>query len=139
MRPPVGVGRFTRLVGRRVLMIEDDVVIASMYQLRLEADGWQVHVATTGEDGVVDATRLLPDAVVLDMMLPGIDGVEVLRRLRARPETQNLAVVVLSNSAALPASAEEARRLGIVEWLVKSRVSPTQLMRRLDEVVPAST
>jgi CheY-like chemotaxis protein len=72
-------------------------------------------------------------------MLPGIDGVEVLRRLRATPETRDLVVVVLSNSAALPDSAEEARRLGIVDWLVKSRVSPTELMQRLAEVVPRST
>jgi CheY-like chemotaxis protein len=126
-------------MGRSVLMIEDDALIASMYQLRLEADGWLVHVASSGEDGVEQARRLLPDAVVLDIMLPGIDGVEVLRRLRATPETHDLVVVVLSNSAALPDSAEEARRLGIVDWLVKSRVSPTELMQRLAEVVPRST
>ena len=120
-------------------MIEDDGVIASMYRMRLEAEGWQVHVASNGEDGVEQATRLLPDAVVLDIMLPGIDGVEVLRRLRAQAETHDLVVVVLSNSAVLPDSAEEARQLGIVEWLVKSRVSPTQLMQRLGEVVPPTT
>jgi CheY-like chemotaxis protein len=120
-------------------MIEDDAVIASMYQMRLEAEGWQVHVAYSGEDGVEQATRILPDAIVLDIMLPGIDGVEVLRRLRGEPATRDLVVVVLSNSAALPDSAEQARRLGIADWLVKSRVSPTQLMQRLGEVVPKAT
>lgn len=136
MRPPFGEGRFTPSVGRRVLMIEDDETIASMYQLRLEAEGWEVHVADSGEAGIDLATSLSPDAVVLDIMLPGIDGVEVLRQLRASDATRGLRVVVLSNSAGLPESAEEARRLGIVEWLVKSRVSPSQLLERLDEVVP---
>lgn len=126
----------TRSMGRRVLMIEDDETIASMYRLRLEAEGWEVHVSETGEAGVELAASLLPDAVVLDIMLPGIDGIEVLRRLRASEATRDLRVVVLSNSAGLPESAEEARRLGIVEWLVKSRVSPSQLLERLDEVVP---
>lgn len=118
------------------MMIEDDETIASMYQLRLEAEGWEVHVADSGEAGIDLATSLSPDAVVLDIMLPGIDGVEVLRQLRASDATRGLRVVVLSNSAGLPESAEEARRLGIVEWLVKSRVSPSQLLERLDEVVP---
>lgn len=116
-------------------MIEDDATIASMYRLRLEAEGWEVHVAATGEAGLEAAAQLHPDAVVLDIMLPGIDGVEVLRRLRADPATEDLRVVVLSNSAALPDYADEARRLGILDWLVKSRISPTQLLRRLREEV----
>ena len=116
-------------------MIEDDATIASMYRLRLEAEGWEVHVAGTGEDGLRDAAQLHPDAIVLDVMLPGIDGVEVLRRLRADPSTADLRVVVLSNSAALPDNADEARRLGILDWLVKSRISPSQLLQRLREAV----
>jgi DNA-binding response OmpR family regulator len=123
-------------MGRRVLMIEDDETIASMYRIRLEAEDWEVHVARTGEVGIKLATSLRPDAVILDVMLPGIDGIEVLRRLRASEASRDLRVVVLSNSAGLPESADEARRLGIVEWLVKSRVSPSELVERLEAVVP---
>ena len=113
-------------------MVEDDSAIASMYRIRLHAAGWEVHVAGFGELGVELAQELLPDVVVLDIMLPGIDGIEVLRRLRADARTRNTKVIVLSNSAGLPSAADEARGLGIVEWLVKSRVSPTELVHRLE-------
>lgn len=116
-------------------MIEDDATIASMYRMRLEAEAFDVHVASTGEEGVEQARELRPDAIVLDIMLPGIDGIEVLRQLRGQDETRELPVVVLSNSAGLPDDGDEARRLGINDWLVKSRVSPTELLRRLRDLL----
>lgn len=112
-------------------MVEDDQTIASMYRIRLHAAGWEVHVAGFGELGVELAQTLQPDVIVLDIMLPGIDGIEVLRRLRADERTRDARVIVLSNSAGLPTAADEARELGIVEWLVKSRVSPSELVERL--------
>ena len=115
----------------RVLMVEDDASIASMYRLRLRAAGFEVEIAPTGEEGVERALAAPPDVVLLDIMLPGIDGIEVLRRIRADERAASLRVIVLSNSAGLPGAAEEARRLGIEAWLVKSRTSPTQLVERL--------
>lgn len=113
-------------------MVEDDVTIAAMYRIRLNAAGYEVEIAPTGELGVEQAAGRPPDVVLLDIMLPGIDGLEVLRRLRADERTRDVRVMVLSNSAGLPGAADEAHRLGIEEWLVKSRTSPTQLVHRLE-------
>ena len=113
-------------------MVEDDATIASMYRIRLHAAGYEVEIAPSGENGVESALEAPPDVVLLDIMLPGIDGIEVLRRLRADERTRAMRVIIVSNSAGLPSAADEAHRLGIEAWLVKSRTSPTQLVRRLD-------
>lgn len=116
-------------------MVEDDPTIAEMYSLRLSVAGWEVRLVENGEAAQAAARELRPELVILDIMLPGIDGVEVLRRLRADPDTRGLNVVVLSNSAGLADADTEARRLGILDWLVKSRVSPSQLATRLAELL----
>ena len=98
-----------------------------MYAIRLRQDGWQVDIAPDGEEGVVQALAEPPDLVVLDMMLPGIDGVEVLTKLRSEERTKGLPVLVLSNSARLSDTVQRARRLGVLGWRVKSSTTPTQL------------
>lgn len=122
-------------MGRRVLMVEDDQTIADMYSLRLTAEGWEVRIVGTGEAAPAAARELRPDLVVLDVMLPGIGGIEALRQIRAQSDTADLAVVVLSNSAGLAEDDAEARRLGVLDWLVKSRVSPTELVMKVEELV----
>lgn len=65
------------------LIIEDETEIAAQIAHRLEAEGWQAHVAHDGGSGVQHARELRPDIIVLDVMLPGIDGLEVCRRIQA--------------------------------------------------------
>jgi two-component system OmpR family response regulator len=67
----------------RVLVVDDEVNIAELISMALRYEGWQVQMAHTGSSAVNAARELGPDAVVLDMMLPDIDGLEVLRRMRA--------------------------------------------------------
>ena len=114
----------------RILLIEDDPAIAEMYRLRLEAPGWQVEVAYDGESGLRVALDSPPDLVLLDMMLPALDGIGVLHAMRANQQTQEVPVLVISNSAGLTGKETEARQLGIEDWLVKSKTTPGQLAER---------
>ncbi|MGD8151102.1 response regulator transcription factor [Ornithinimicrobium sp. Y1694] len=77
--------RLSRLDGTpvRVLVVDDEVQLTELLTMALRYEGWQVETATTGLDAVRIAREFRPDAVVLDMMLPDIDGMEVLRRMRA--------------------------------------------------------
>lgn len=79
-----------------ILIIEDDVKIAHLLQETLEFEGYSAVVATRGEDGIAYAARELPQLVLLDLMLPGIDGFEVVQMLRANTRTAHIPVVVLS-------------------------------------------
>lgn len=107
----------------RVLLIEDDPEFAEMYRLRLEADEYLVEWASNGEDGLAMARSWSPDLIFLDIRMPKMDGLEVLRELRGDPLTQDLPVVVLSNY-----SDEElvrrGRTFGILDWKTKIDTTP---------------
>lgn len=117
-------------------MIEDDRVIADMYAFGLRQAGWQVEIAGTGEEGLVLALNRAPDLLLLDVMLPGIDGVEVLRRLRADERTRDVPTVVLSNSPGVAGKMEDAKQLGILAWLTKTAAMPHDLVAYLRRVLP---
>jgi CheY-like chemotaxis protein len=126
-------GREPGLPGR-ILMIEDDLATAEMYAFRLREAGWQVDIAVNGEDGIARATKRPPDLLLLDMVLPGIDGVEVLRRLRVDERTRNLPTFVLSNSPGQGGWLENAKALGILGWLTKATTMPDDLVAYLRRI-----
>jgi CheY-like chemotaxis protein len=81
----------------KVLLIEDDVAAAEMYRLRLRADGYSVVIAHDGHEGLRMASDEAPDFIYLDLRLPGLDGFEVLERLRADAATMHIPVIILTN------------------------------------------
>lgn len=81
-----------------VLIIEDDAAIARGVGLRLQSAGYQTAVRCDGSSGLATALELRPDAVILDVNLPEMDGTEVIRRLRECPETRGISIIGLSGS-----------------------------------------
>ncbi|HRH20856.1 MAG TPA: phosphate regulon transcriptional regulator PhoB [Brevundimonas sp.] len=79
-----------------ILVIEDDDAIATLIQYNLEKEGYDVAIAGDGEEGLVQADERLPDLIVLDWMLPKVSGIEVCRRLRGRPESRNVPIILLT-------------------------------------------
>ncbi len=82
-----------------VLVIDDDPVIVKLLQVNFELEGYQVLTATDGEAGLRRAREDHPDIVVLDVMMPGMDGIEVAHRLRGEDETRALPILLLSAKA----------------------------------------
>jgi len=85
--------------GRRVLFADDDAGMRAIVLLNLQAEGFEVTAVEDGDDALREAERLRPDLIVLDVMMPGRDGFEVLRMLKARPETAEIPVVLLTAKA----------------------------------------
>ena len=81
---------------RTVLIIEDEKLIIVSTQMVLEAAGFRVESATNGEDGIAKAKSLAPDLVLLDIMMPGIDGWETLTRLKRDAATANVPVIIFT-------------------------------------------
>ncbi|HET9691368.1 MAG TPA: response regulator [Acidimicrobiales bacterium] len=93
---------------RRVVVIDDDDDIRAVARLALErVAGWEVHLAASGPEGVDLAARVRPDAILLDVMMPGVDGPATVELLRARAETAAVPVVLLTAST----TADDRRRL----------------------------
>lgn len=111
-----------------IVLIEDDEVIGLMYRRQLERDGYVVHHSADGARGLDLIAAVNPDLVLLDLRLPGVDGMDILRSLWAggrMPPT-----VVVSNYSD-PELVGEARRLGALDFLVKSRIVPAELSERI--------
>ncbi|HEY8740982.1 MAG TPA: response regulator, partial [Candidatus Dormibacteraeota bacterium] len=110
-----------------ILIIEDDERIAKFYNILFSAKGYKVENAHDGVEGVDMATALLPSLILLDVMMPKMNGLMVLQTLRANPETEATPVVVLSNYME-PPLIQRALQLGAIEYVVKSQARPEQLV-----------
>ena len=116
-----------------ILVVEDEESLATLLQYNLDKEGFRVAVATDGEEALLLIDEGLPDLVVLDWMLPKVSGVEVCRRLRARPETRNLPIIILT------ARGEESDRIrgldtGADDYIVKP-FSMSELAARIRAVL----
>lgn len=117
----------------RVLVVEDNDKNLKLARDLLEFAGFAVEVATTGEEAVAQAERSVPDLILMDLQLPGIDGHEALAQLRANPETREIPVVALTASA-MPMDRERAISAGFDGFLEKPisvREFPDQVRRHL--------
>jgi DNA-binding response OmpR family regulator len=119
----------------RVLLIEDDLAIALMYQLQLATDGYDVELATDGVSGLRQVQEDPPDLVLLDIRLPRLAGLDVLRAIALDPRAAGLPVLILSNYGE-PAVVREGLQLGARDYLIKSQTTPLQLSMRLREYLP---
>jgi DNA-binding response OmpR family regulator len=115
-----------------VLLVEDDPAVLEMYRLKLELDGYHVNTANDGEQGLKKATDMAPDIIFLDIRLPKIDGLEVLRRLRAQERTRDIPVIILSNYDEEDL-VSRGLRLGAHEYLIKARTTPTSLSEGIED------
>ncbi|MBI2248435.1 MAG: response regulator, partial [Brevundimonas diminuta] len=79
-----------------ILVMEDEDALATLLQYNLEKEGYDVAVAADGEEGMLQIDERTPDLILLDWMLPKLSGIEVCRRIRGRPETRNLPVIMLT-------------------------------------------
>jgi DNA-binding response OmpR family regulator len=89
-------GRFRRIMTKRVLIAEDEPNIVESLTFILERSGFEVGVTTTGRQALEEARATMPDILILDVMLPEMDGYEVLRRLRAEERTKTLPILMLT-------------------------------------------
>ena len=115
-------------MSKRVLIIEDNNVLATVYGSTLSQAGFQVAVANDGQTGLDQVAKFSPDLVVLDLMLPKVDGLEVLRRIRADETRASLPVIVFSNSYTSDRT-REVWNAGATQVLVKASCPPKQLLQ----------
>ncbi|MFA7286153.1 MAG: response regulator [Patescibacteria group bacterium] len=119
----------------KVLLVEDDVGISEMYATALRMAGYTVQTALDGAAGLVAAITEPPDVVLLDIILPELDGFDVLQRLKGNSKTAQIPVLLLSNLSQ-PEQVERGKVLGAVDYFVKANHIPADIVRRLGELLP---
>ncbi|TAK97249.1 MAG: response regulator [Verrucomicrobia bacterium] len=112
---------------KKILLIEDDQIVANIYRNKLSVEGYQVEVALDGEVGLEMVKSYRPDVVILDLMLPKLTGVELMKMIRAEKDFEKTPVIVFSNTY-LTNMVQEAWKAGATKCLSKANCTPRQVL-----------
>lgn len=122
----------------KILIIEDDPLISRMYQKIFTFESFEVEVANDGEEGLNKARALKPTLILLDIMMPKMNGLEVLEKLKIDIETKAIPVIMLTNLAGQN-DAETALSKGAVKYIIKSQYEPDQITSMVKEILAGYT
>jgi DNA-binding response OmpR family regulator len=125
---------------KKILIVEDDLVVANIYRDKFAVEGFQVETASDGQAGLDSLRTFQPDAMILDLMLPKISGVDLMRKVRSQPTFRELPIIVFSNTY-LTSMIQEAWKAGATKCLSKASCSPKQLIELVRSTLaePASS
>jgi DNA-binding response OmpR family regulator len=115
---------------KRVILIEDEYFISFLYKRQLEQEGVPTDTFATASEGLAALKQNHYDLLLLDMMLPDSDGIEILKKIRADESVKNLPVVVMTNLSQ-EAVIQDAKKLGVIEYLIKSQISPDEIVQKV--------
>lgn len=115
----------------KILIIEDEKILGEMYKDKLENSGHQVFLTMTAKEGLEIAKKEKPDLIILDILLPGENGVSFLKWIKKELELSKIPVVVLSNYDGL-STKKEAFELGVKDYFLKTDLTPEQLVRKIE-------
>lgn len=120
---------------KKILIVDDDPLISRMYEKKLSNDGYRIETASDGEEGLAKAIRGKPDLILLDVMMPKMNGVETLKALQREPSTKNIPIFILTNLGDREEDIANAKKLGALDYLIKSQISLQELSQRVQTVV----
>lgn len=122
----------------KVLIIEDDPLMSRMYQKIFTFEKYEVEMAGDGEEGLAKASSVNPTIILCDVMMPKMNGLQVLEKLKADPATKSIPVVMLTNLSGQQ-DAETALSHGAVKYIVKSEHEPKEVADMVKEIIAGYT
>lgn len=118
----------------KVLIVDDDAFLSGIYATKLELEGFQVVTGRDGEEALKLAASEKPDLILLDVLMPKLDGFEVLKRLKADPATKDAPVIMLTNLGQKE-DIEKGMEEGAVDYLIKAHFVPAEAVDKIKKVL----
>jgi DNA-binding response OmpR family regulator len=118
----------------KALIIDDDHLLRKFYYDLLETNNFEAYAAAGGHEGLVSIQQNRPDVVLLDIIMPDMDGKQVLKELRAKPDTAKLPVIMLTSAASVT-NMDETKMFAANAFLNKSTVTPEEIMSTIRDVL----
>lgn len=118
----------------KILIVEDDTFLLDMYATKLSLEGFEVLSATDGEKGFKVAKEKLPDMVLLDILLPKMDGFMVLKKMKEESATKNIPVILLTNLGQKE-DVKKGLALGANDYLIKAHFMPSEVVSKIRKLV----
>jgi DNA-binding response OmpR family regulator len=110
----------------KIAIIEDDLAIAQMYRMKFEAEGYHVDIAENGKLGLALCEQMKPDLILLDLMMPEMNGDEMLEKMRATDWGKGIKVIILTNVGEQEAP-DKLKSLNVCAYIVKAEMTPKQV------------
>ncbi|KKQ60326.1 MAG: Two component transcriptional regulator, winged helix family [Parcubacteria group bacterium GW2011_GWE2_38_18] len=118
----------------KILIIEDDSFLLSMYATKFELENFEVITAEDGEKGLKVAAKEMPQIILLDILLPKMNGFEVLKTLKETPETKEIKVILLTNLSQR-GEVEQGLTMGAVDYLIKAHFMPSEVVEKVKKIL----
>ena len=118
-----------------ILLVDDDALLLRMYSKKLQNDGYTVETADDGTVALEKMQTFTPDIILLDIMMPTMNGYEVLKQLQSDEATKKIPVVLLTNVNSSDADLEKGMELGAVAYLVKAGNRPSAVVSKVKEIL----
>ena len=122
------------LEGKKIVWVEDDQFLNDIIARKLSATKCLFFHSSEGEEALKIITKEIPDIIMLDIILSGMDGFEILRRIKSDPKTRHIPVILLSNLGQA-SDIEKGKALGAIRFLVKATVTPNEIVDQIKEVL----
>ncbi|MFA6393855.1 MAG: response regulator [Patescibacteria group bacterium] len=119
---------------KKVLIIEDDTMISGMYKMKLEDHGFIALTASDGNEGLLLAKKEKPDLILLDIMMPMVDGFSVLAEIKAAPGMKDTPVIIMTNLGTTE-DIEKGKKMGASDYVVKADLTPAQIVEKVEKYI----
>jgi len=119
---------------KNILVVEDDKFLRDLLVLKLKSAGMKVDIATEGKEALQKIESKPPQLILLDLILPNIDGFEILKRIKKDEKTAKIPVIILSNLGE-GGEVEKGVKLGAVDYLVKAHFTPEEIVAKVKKVL----
>src|SRR5579859_1776642 len=119
---------------KKVLLVDDEAAIVEVFSQALKAGGFDVITASNGNEGISKAKSEKPDIILLDQILPDINGNEILHTLKEDPATKDIPVAIVSNFTQ-DTMIQDAINRGAVDYLMKYQISPQDLVTKVNQII----
>lgn len=118
----------------KILIVEDDMYINKMYQLKLNLEGYEVEVAENGRIGMEKVKSFKPDIMLLDILMPEMDGFEVLKAIKEDSSIKSIPILIMSNLGQED-HIQKGKELGAIGYIVKTQYTPAKVVETIKEVL----
>lgn len=118
----------------KVLIVDDDAFLSGIYATKLELEGFEVVSARDGEEGLKAAAKESPDLILLDVLMPKLDGFEVLKRLKSDEAVKAIPVIMLTNLGQKE-DIEKGMQDGAEDYLIKAHFVPAEAVEKIKKVL----
>jgi len=119
---------------KKILLIEDEELILNLLQRKLEKEGYKVSIARDGKEGLEKMIKNPPDIILLDIVMPRMDGFEVMEEVRKDKNLKMIPIIIISNSGQ-PVELDRAKKLGARDWLIKTEFDPKEVITKIKQQI----